>query len=52
MESARMYAWIVVVVLTAITLNLLAGGLERRASAKGEGVAGGMGNGMGGGAWR
>jgi ABC-type nitrate/sulfonate/bicarbonate transport system permease component len=34
MESARMYAWIVFVVLTAITLNLLAGGLERGASAK------------------
>jgi ABC-type nitrate/sulfonate/bicarbonate transport system permease component len=34
MDSARMYAWIVFVVLTAITLNLLIGGLERRASVK------------------
>jgi ABC-type nitrate/sulfonate/bicarbonate transport system permease component len=38
MDSARMYAWIAFVVLTAITLNLLIGGLERRASVKGGGA--------------
>ena len=32
METARMYAWIAFVVLTAIALNLLAGGFERRVS--------------------
>jgi len=35
MESARMYAWIAFVVLTAIMLNLLAGGLETRVSRRG-----------------
>jgi ABC-type nitrate/sulfonate/bicarbonate transport system permease component len=38
MESARLYAWIVFVVLTAITLNLLVGGLEKRASANRDGA--------------
>jgi ABC-type nitrate/sulfonate/bicarbonate transport system permease component len=35
MEPARMYAWIAFVVLTAITLNLLASGFEKHMSAKG-----------------
>jgi ABC-type nitrate/sulfonate/bicarbonate transport system permease component len=35
MEPARMYAWIAFVVLTAITLNLLVSGFEKRASAAG-----------------
>ena len=35
MEPARMYAWIAFVVLTAITLNLLVSGFEKRASAGG-----------------
>jgi ABC-type nitrate/sulfonate/bicarbonate transport system permease component len=35
MEPARMYAWIAFVLLTAITLNLLVSGFERRASAGG-----------------
>jgi ABC-type nitrate/sulfonate/bicarbonate transport system permease component len=35
MEPARMYAWIAFVVLTAITLNLLVSGFEKRASARG-----------------
>jgi hypothetical protein len=38
MESARMYAWIAFVVLTAIMLNLLAGGLETRVSRRGDGA--------------
>ena len=38
MESARMYAWIAFVVLTAIMLNLLAGGLETRVSRGGDGA--------------
>jgi ABC-type nitrate/sulfonate/bicarbonate transport system permease component len=40
MESARLYAWIAFVVLTAITLNLLVGGFEKRISANGEGAWG------------
>lgn len=36
MESARMYAWIAFVVLTAITLNLLVGGLEKSVSVRGD----------------
>ncbi len=35
MEPARMYAWIAFVVLTAITLNLLVSGFEKRASSRG-----------------
>lgn len=35
MEPARMYAWIAFVVLTAITLNLLVSGFEKRSSAGG-----------------
>ena len=38
MESARMYAWIAFVVLTAVMLNLLAGGLETRVSRGGDGA--------------
>jgi ABC-type nitrate/sulfonate/bicarbonate transport system permease component len=36
MESARLYAWIAFVVLTAITLNLLVGSLEKRVLANGD----------------
>jgi ABC-type nitrate/sulfonate/bicarbonate transport system permease component len=35
MEPARMYAWIAFVVLTAVTLNLLVSGFERRSAAGG-----------------
>lgn len=35
MEPARMYAWIAFVVLTAVTLNLLVSGIEKRAPAGG-----------------
>jgi ABC-type nitrate/sulfonate/bicarbonate transport system permease component len=38
MDSVRLYAWIAFVVLTAITLNLLVGGLEKRVSAHGDGA--------------
>jgi ABC-type nitrate/sulfonate/bicarbonate transport system permease component len=38
MEAARLYAWIAFVVLTAITLNLLVGGLEKRVSANRDGA--------------
>jgi ABC-type nitrate/sulfonate/bicarbonate transport system permease component len=38
MEPARMYAWIAFVVLTAITLNLVVSGFEKRTSSGGGGA--------------
>jgi ABC-type nitrate/sulfonate/bicarbonate transport system permease component len=38
MEPARMYAWITFVVLTALALNLVLSGFDRRASARGSGA--------------